>query len=524
MRDIRIPFDRGEAEALEKAKKKLAPLGATVRDASVFRRSLDARRTDAIRFVYTVCVDVEGSYSSRRLAPLGAAPLCEPILSVAYGQQTLSARPVIVGFGPCGMFCALLLAEHGYRPIVLERGDSAGDRVEAVRRFVEQGTLDPDSNIQFGAGGAGTFSDGKLTTRIGDPFCRYILKRLHEFGAPADILVNARPHIGTDLLPGIVDRIAARITECGGQILFRTRFCGLRADSAGRITAVCTEHTEIPCGVVVPAIGHSARDTYDVLERHGIRMEAKPFSVGVRIEHLQADIDRSLYGKHAGHPALPPGEYQLSTRVHGRGVYSFCMCPGGTVAAAASEQGGVVTNGMSENARDGVNANSAIAVSVFPEDYGGSVCGAIDFVRAVERAAFTAGGGDFCAPVQTVGDFLAHRMGTEPGRVLPTYRQGSVKVADLSAVLPDFVAQALRAGLTDFARRLPAFANADAVLTGAETRTSAPVRIPRDEAGLSPAFSNLYPCGEGAGYAGGITSASVDGVRCALKIMERYAK
>lgn len=524
VRDIRIPFDRDAEYAFERAKKKIKGLGAPVTGAAVFKRSLDARKKDAISYVYTVCLTVQGEHAPEKLARYGALPLVEDGISVNYGDERRDARPVVVGFGPCGMFCALLLAEHGYRPIVIERGGDTAERAVAVARFNESGALDIDCNIQFGAGGAGTFSDGKLMTRINDAYCHYILRRFCDFGAPGQILTDAKPHVGTDLLPTVVDGIARRICELGGEVHYRTKFLGVSAPRAGDIRAVETNNGQIPCSCVVLAIGHSARDTYGVLRGAGVDMCAKPFSVGVRIEHLQSDIDRSLYGEYAGHPALPAGEYSLSAKTGGRGVYSFCMCPGGTVAAAASEEGGVVTNGMSEYARDGRNANSALAVSVLPEDFGGSVDGAVDFIRRIERAAFAAGGGDYFAPVQTVGDFLSGTCGAKSERIIPTYRGGKVRYADLGSVLPPFVAQTLRYGLAIFGDRLEAFKDPSALLTGAETRTSSPVRITRDEMGLAGAYDNLYPCGEGAGYAGGITSAAVDGVRCALKIMERYAR
>ena len=474
--------------------------------------------------VYTVCVSLGGDCSAERLQRVGAIPLREDTLDVSYGYERAEGRPVVVGFGPCGMFCALLLAEHGYRPIVLERGGNTAERKRAVEAFTRKGILDTECNIQFGAGGAGTFSDGKLMTRINDEYCHYVLGRFLEFGAPEDIMTNAKPHIGTDLLPGIVDGIARRIEELGGEVNFNTRFIGITTDGIGRIKTVKTTRGDFPCSALVLAIGHSARDTYGVLRGSQVELVAKPFSVGVRIEHLQSDIDFSLYGDNAGHPALPVGEYSLSAKLGERGVYSFCMCPGGTVAAAASEEGGVVTNGMSEYARDGRNANSALAVSVLPEDFGGTVDGAVEFIRKIESLAYKTGGGDYSAPVQTVGDFLSGKRGTESSSVLPTYGDGRVRTADLNEVLPHFVCETLRYGITDFGRKLSAFKGGDAVLTGAETRTSSPVRIPRLPDGTAASYGNLYPCGEGAGYAGGITSAAVDGVRCAIALMKRYMR
>ena len=524
VRDIRIPFYEDAEYAFDKAKKKLKPLGAKVTGCYVFRRSLDCRRRDNILYVYTVCAEVTGSYTPERLQRVGAIPLKEDELEFTYGDEHAEGRPVVVGFGPCGMFCALLLAEHGYRPIVLERGGNTAERKLAVDAFTNGGILNTECNIQFGAGGAGTFSDGKLMTRINDEYCHYVLSRFRDFGAPEDIMVNAKPHIGTDLLPNIVDGISRRITELGGEVHYNTKFIGVSADGIGRIKTVKTTRGDFSCSALVLAIGHSARDTYGVLREGQVELTPKSFSVGVRIEHLQADIDASLYGEHVGHPALPVGEYGLSAKLGERGVYSFCMCPGGTVATAASEVGGVVTNGMSEYARDGVNANSALAVSVFPQDFGGTVDGAVEFIRKIESRAYKAGGGDYFAPVQTVGDFLAGKRGTDPQRVAPTYGGGRVRTADLNEVLPHFVCETLRYGITDFARKLSAFKGEDAILTGAETRTSSPIRIPRLPDGTAASYGNLYPCGEGAGYAGGITSAAVDGVRCAITLMKRYIR
>ncbi len=524
VRDIRIPFYEDAEYAFDKAKKKIKPLGAKVTGCAVFKRSLDCRRRDNILYVYTVCVTVSGDYSAERLQKVGAIALKEDTLDISYGSERAEGRPVIVGFGPCGMFCALLLAEHGYRPIVLERGGNTVQRKSAVDAFTKKGILDSECNIQFGAGGAGTFSDGKLMTRINDEYCHYVLSRFRDFGAPEDIMINAKPHIGTDLLPHIVDGIALRIEELGGEVHYNTKFVGITADGIGRIKTVKTTRGDFPCSALVLAIGHSARDTYSVLRGSQVELTAKPFSVGVRIEHLQSDINESLYGDHAGHPALPVGEYGLSAKQGERGVYSFCMCPGGTVAAAASEEGGVVTNGMSEYARDGRNANSALAVSVLPEDFGGTVDGAVDFSRRIEASAYKAGGCDYSAPIQTVGDFLKGKHGTEPARIQPTYGDGRVRTADLNEVLPHFVCETLRYGITDFGRKLSAFKSEDAILTGAETRTSSPIRIPRLTDGTAASYGNLYPCGEGAGYAGGITSAAVDGVRCAITLMRRYSR
>lgn len=522
VRNIRLPFERDEREAFEKAAKRLKPLcgPCSIEDAFIYKKSLDARKKDAIAFVYTVVLSVDGSYGAQRLAPYDAAEFWErPLKVIKGGAKACKDKPVVVGFGPCGMFCALLLAENGYEPVVIERGGTVEQRTAAVAHFYRTGRLDTNCNIQFGAGGAGTFSDGKLMTRINDEKCHYILSRFHEFGAPDEIMKDAKPHIGTDRLKRVVQNIADRIEELGGTILYNTRMTGLRT-LGKEVTGVATDRGEFPCCALVLAIGHSARDTYGILSEAGVSLVPKAFSVGVRIEHLQRDIDAALYGKAAGHPKLPKGEYSLSGRFEGRGVYSFCMCPGGTVVGAASEEGGVVTNGMSEYKRDGVNANSALCVSVLPEDYGGSVRAAIEFVRGLEQKAFIAGGRDYSAPVQTVGSFLGRIC--PAGEIKPTYMDGRVKNANLDGLLPSYVSRTLREGLLQFDRKIKGFARPDAILTGVETRTSSPLRMPRTEEGAALGFENLFPCGEGAGYAGGITSAAVDGVRCALTLMQKY--
>ena len=523
--DIRAPFDATEEQIIQIAKEKMkrAHLSCAGLHFRIYKKSFDARRKNDIRAVCAVLAEGDTPHSAPTavLAAAGARPFVEAGPQIARGIEALGARPMVVGMGPAGLFAALLLAEEGYRPIIIDRGDDVTTRAALAARFRAGGALDTESNIQFGAGGAGTFSDGKLVTRVNDPLCNYVLTRLVEFGAPREILQKAKPHVGTDILRVVVDHILARITALGGSVHYRTRLEDLAFTERG-VRAI-TNHGELEAGVLLLGIGHSARDTFAMLMRRGLSMEPKPFSVGVRIEHLRADIDRALYGAYAGHPALGPAEYTLSDTTGPRGVYTFCMCPGGEVITAASEEGGVVVNGMSYHARDGQNSNAAVAVSVHPADVGGSIEGAISFQRELERAAYRAGGGDFVAPIQTVGDFLDGRFGTAPTRVQPTYGGGRVLESDLHEVLPAFVSNTLAAGLASFDKKIPGFAAPFAVLTGVESRTSSPVRILRTEARTALGHERLYPIGEGAGYAGGITSAALDGLRSALAVIERFA-
>lgn len=486
----------------------------------VSKESIDARKKDNICYVFSVAAELSALPSEKKLADLGAVVLKDDPLRVKIGSVKAKHRPIIVGLGPCGMFCALLLAEHGYRPIVIERGQCAKSRAEAVKRFYTEQILDPESNIQFGAGGAGTFSDGKLMTRINDPKCSYVLSKFVELGAPEDILVKAKPHIGTDILLSVVDNVVSRIEKLGGSVHFGTKLERIDCASDGSVRGISTNIGDMPCDLLVLAIGHSSRDTYRYLLDGDYDLRAKPFSVGVRIEHPQELINRSLYGKYADR--LPPAEYSLSKRVGERGVYSFCMCPGGEVVAAASETCGVVTNGMSRRARDGKNANSALAVSVLPTDFGGGAVEAIDFCRSIEKRAFVLGGENYAAPSQRLGDFFDGKVGAICGAVEPTYMNGRVTPCDLHRLLPPFVTSMLELGIRDFGRKIEGFDMSDALLTGPETRTSAPVRIVRGDDMTALGHRGLYPCGEGAGYAGGITSAAVDGINCAFRIMNVF--
>lgn len=526
--DLSLPFDTPdiENEIINLAKKRMKRVGADPAQLHfrLYKKSLDARKNNCIKVVCSVIADADGPVcvKTEKLSEFSvkAANRSEP--KPVFGSERLNARPLVVGMGPCGMFCALLLAENGYKPILIDRGESVSKRVSEVERFYTEKVLNTSTNIQFGAGGAGTFSDGKLVTRINDENCNYVLRTFRDFGAPADILTNAKPHIGTDVLRGVVENILLRIEELGGTLLYNTKLESI-TELPDHTLCVGTNAGDIKCGAAVVAVGHSARDTYGMLADSGFELLPKPFSVGVRIEHLQEDVDRSLFGGFAGHPMLGKGEYNLAYTKGDRGVYTFCMCPGGEVVAATSEHGGVVVNGMSRYARDGRNANSAIAVSVLPSDCGNSIFGAIDFQRRLERAAFAAGGSDYAAPVETVGDFLDGFKGTEPKKVLPSYMNGHVKVSDIELVLPDFVASGLKIGITAFGKKMDCFNDRNAVISGVETRTSAPLTIRRNSELYTERCDLVYPCGEGAGYAGGITSAAVDGVKVAMKIMGRFS-
>lgn len=518
---IRQPFGEPEESALEAARK-LCGLGAGDGEASVYRVSIDARH-GRIHQVYTIALDGldnEEAFAASLQMPSVRYKETKPFAPV-FGKEKLTHRPVVVGLGPAGLFAAHTLARFGYRPLVLERGDAIDARDAAVERFWNGGALDPDSNIQFGEGGAGAYSDGKLTTRINDPLCDEILRVLVQFGAPREIARMAKPHIGTDVLKGVVRAMREDILAHDGEVRFRTPVTGLCRRS-GALAALQIGADEIACEQAVLAIGHSARDTFFALHDAGVYMEPKAFSVGVRVEHLQEDINRSLYGKAAGMPGLPPAEYTLSHRENGRACYSFCMCPGGHVVAAQSEENTVVTNGMSYHARDGRNANAALAVSVDPADFDdGTPLGGVAFQRHIERAAYAATSG-YQAPCQTVGDFLEGRATSRAGRVQPTYPIG-VAYGRVDACLPEFVTAQLRTGLRVFGRKIRGFDCADALLTAPETRTSSPVRLTRGDSLYSRTVEGLIPCGEGAGYAGGIMSAAVDGVRAACRIMEQYA-
>ncbi len=498
--------------------------------------SVDARHKDELHFVATVDVELDTGRGADEAAAvrrcktgqarlLTEAPYAPPVVSPA---RRASHRPVVVGSGPAGLFAALVLARAGLRPLLLERGRPVEERREDVERFRRTGMLDPSSNVQFGEGGAGTFSDGKLNTGIKNPRCRYVLEQLAAAGAPERILWQAKPHVGTDRLRDAVRGLREEIVRAGGGMCFSHHVRDILIDRGalrGLLVDTPEGTVELETDRAIFAIGHSARDTMTMLYGRGLAMEQKPFAVGVRIEHPRTMIDRSQYGRFAGHPALGAAEYKLSVRPRdGRGVYTFCMCPGGVVIAAASEEGGLVVNGMSEFARDAENSNSALLVGVGPGDFGGGDYPAehplagMDFQRRMERAAFVLGSGGYRAPVQLAEDFLAGRASVTFGDVKHSYLPG-VTLSDLRECLPGFVADSLRAALPALGRQLAGFDRPDAVLTGVESRSSSPVRILRNERAQA-SVAGIFPCGEGAGYAGGIVSAAVDGVVCAEKLIE----
>ena len=522
--NVKLPVDASQEEAFSVALRRLRKNGISFKNAacSIFRRSVDARRRSDVQFVYSVAVTAEfsdldvGIHSDITVLE-NAGP------RVVRGSDKLPARPMVVGMGPCGLFAALLLAEQGYKPIIIDRGGNVRDRTCSRLLFNSERVLDPESNVQFGAGGAGTFSDGKLVTRINDPLSSYVLDTLVRFGASESIKYVAKPHVGTDVLSGIVDRMLAEIERLGGEVLYNTKLLNFTTNSH-KIISVNTTIGDFDVGALILAVGHSARDTYSMLLSKGVSIEGKAFSVGMRIEHLAEDIDKALYGDFAGNPKLGHAEYNLANDTKNRGVYTFCMCPGGEVVAAASEEGGLVVNGMSNNARDGVNSNSAVVCSIFRDDYGSSPDKAIEFQRNIEKRAFSAGKQPYFAPFITVGDFLSGDLSREPSRIKPTYMGGrSLSLARPEEYLPGFVCEAIKKALSAFDKRIPGFAAKEAVLTGAETRTSAPVRILRDgSTHLALGYDNLYPAGEGAGYAGGITSAAIDGLKTAISLIAKY--
>jgi uncharacterized protein len=523
VRRLRLETDENINALKKRAAKKLRIQEREITELKLIKRSLDARKKDDIHYVCTAAVSVS-LREDKLLAHVGGPDVCE-YTEPEYIIPHFSAdtRPVIVGFGPAGMFAALVLSYAGLRPIVIERGRDAVSRKAAVDAFRAGGALDTECNVQFGEGGAGTFSDGKLNTGTHDRRMFWVLRQFYAHGAPENVLYDAKPHIGTDILIDIVQNIRADVIAHGGEVRFSSRMSGLKSEN-GRLTGIeittPDEKYTLPCTSLILAIGHSSRDTFELLNNFGLDMQPKPFSMGVRIEQRQEKIDLAQYGRPRGN--LPAADYSLNVHLpDGESAYTFCMCPGGEVFAAASEAGGVVTNGMSYSKRDGENANSALLVTLHPEDFPDkSVLGGMYWQREIERAAYSYGGGNYLAPAQTVGDFLAHRASTGPEDVKPSYRPGVIW-CELRDVLPKKITGVLEEALPELGKKLPGFDDAAAVMTAPETRSSSPVRIVRGET-LESSLSGLYPCGEGAGYAGGISSAAVDGMRCAEAVIKTY--
>ncbi len=522
--EIKLPLDHDETALRAAIVKRLGTAGGTLTAYTIFRRGVDARRRHAPALIYTIDVTVadEAALLQKLKGDRHAGPTPDTSYKfIARAPAGNSERPVVIGTGPCGLFAGLLLAQMGFKPVILERGKAVRERTQDTWDLWRKNILHPESNVQFGEGGAGTFSDGKLYSQIKDPrfLSRKVLTEFVTAGAPAEIMYVSKPHIGTFRLVGIVEHMRETITALGGEIRFGSRAeeieCEVNGDDRSVRGVVLADGTRVAARHVVLAVGHSARDTFHMLHDKGVYLEAKPFSIGFRIEHPQSLIDRARWGKAAGHALLGAADYKLVHHCkNGRSVYSFCMCPGGTVVAATSEAGRVVTNGMSQYSRNERNANAGIVVGITPEDYPGGPLAGIEFQRRWESQAFVAGGSDYCAPAQRVGDFLADRASTALGSVLPSYTPG-VKPTNLRDCLPDYAIAAIREALPAFEKTIPGFAMDDALLTGVETRTSSPLRIRRGDDYQSINTRGLYPAGEGAGYAGGIMSAAVDGIEVA---------
>jgi len=518
--EIKLPLDHPPHAIHDAIIKRLGIRVDELKGFTLFRRGYDARKPSAILFVYTLDVEVANEtkvllrFKNDMHVKVAPDTRYHP---VAQAPKGLAERPVVIGTGPCGLFAGLILAQMGFHPLILERGKEVRERTKDTWGLWRKHELNPESNVQFGEGGAGTFSDGKLYSQVKDPrhLTRKVLREFVLAGAPPEIEYVSKPHIGTFRLVGMVEVMRAKIIELGGEVRFQSRVSDLSIEKGQVVGVTLANGEHIKTRHVVLAVGHSSRDTVEMLHQRGVYMEAKPFSVGFRIEHPQSLIDAARFGKNAGNPLLGAADYKLVHHAsNGRSVYSFCMCPGGTVVAATSEAGRVITNGMSQYSRNERNANSGIVVGITPADYPGGPLAGIAFQRQWESRAFELGGNNYNAPAQLVGDFIAQRPSTKLGEVLPSYTPG-VTLGDLSTALPDYVIEAVREALPAFEKTIKGFAMHDAILTGVETRTSSPVSIKRDDSYQSLNTKGLYPAGEGAGYAGGIMSAAIDGIEVA---------
>lgn len=516
--NIRLEID--EELTKETISKKTHIKKENILDFKLYKKSIDARKKNDIHYKCAVLLELE---NEKKYISYKNVSVYEKY-KINIPKVKADSRPIVVGCGPAGLFAALYLCYAGLNPVLIERGADIDKRIESVRNFWNDGIFDAKTNVQFGEGGAGTFSDGKLTTGVNDERMEFIKEELVKFGAPKEILYHSKPHIGTDKLCITVKNIRNEIIRLGGTVLFETQLTDIILDN-GKLTAVEVNNDgvfkTINCEALILAIGHSARDTFLMLKNKNIRMQRKTFSIGGRIEHLQSDIGYSQYGE--VYKKLPAADYKLSVKTkEGRGVYTFCMCPGGMVVASASEEGCVVTNGMSYYSRDGVNANSALLVTVNPDDIDGDdVLGGVYLQKSIEEKAFFAGGKNYFAPVQRVGDFLLDRQSERFGKVKPTYLPGTV-FAEIKDILPEFIVNSMKEAIILLDKKLKGFASEDAIITVPETRSSSPVRIVRDKNTLESEISGLFPCGEGAGYAGGIMSAALDGIRCAESLISKY--
>lgn len=517
--EIKLSLDQDESLLKKEISKKLHIPDDAVLSYRIFKKSIDARKKNDIHFVYAI--DAELNNEEQILKKFGKKGIIKsPIIEYEYKPKITKdfTRPIIVGFGPAGLFAGLTLAQAGARPIILERGKSVDERAKDVEEFWNTGKLNTESNVQFGEGGAGTFSDGKLTTLIKDPRCRKVLEEFVAAGAPEEILYINKPHIGTDILREVVKNIRERIISLGGEVRFSSKLTDILIQDNSVVGVKINDDEVLYGDKVILALGHSARDTFQLIYDRGLDIKQKGFSIGVRIEHSQGLINENQYGQYAGHEKLGAADYKLSGHFdNGRSAYTFCMCPGGMVVAAASEENMVVTNGMSEHARDKENANSALLVGVNPDDYcSDHPLAGVEFQRKWERLAFEAGGRNYKAPAQLIGDFLQGKASENIGDIKPSYRPG-ITMTDLELCLPDYVIDTLKEALRLFDRKIKGFANPSSIMTGVETRSSSPIRIQRDDS-LQSNIRGIYPVGEGAGYAGGIISAAVDGIRVAEEI------